>query len=243
MRIGTYSLAIVLALGASTLGFAACGGNVTVATSGTGGHGAGGAQTTTTVTSTTGNATTTGPTSSATGPTSASATSSSGGGDPACVSGCAHLASCNLPFSCSAAGIDCTKVGNQYDCLANCFSAVPCAQIGFATYQTCMAQCASDGGPTDAGMPGASCQPCAIQKCQGEAVACAQDQTQTCQKWLMCVQPCNTAMPQDPTCATKCDAMFAAAKPLYQPLYACSCMNCSTECAGSDPCSHVGDGG
>jgi hypothetical protein len=146
------------------------------------------------------------------------------------------------------AGIDCTAVGNQYDCLANCFAAVPCAQIGFGTFQMCQAQCANDGGPPpldggpgDGGMMAGNCQGCAVQKCGMQAFACGQNQT--CMAWLGCINTCNMAMPQDPACAFACDTMYASAKALYDPLYTCTCTSCSTECAAGDPCSHVGDGG
>lgn len=252
MRVGTYSLGILLALGASTVGFAACGSSVTEVTGGTTGTsptGTGGAQTTT-VTVTASSTATTGTTSTSTGPGSTTASSSSsGGGDQACNDACAHIQMCT-GFTCSQAMIDCTTMGMQYDCEFNCAAQTPCAQLGPGTIQKCQAQCANDGGPppldggpppNDGGMMGATCNACAVQKCGMQAFACGTNQT--CMAWLGCLNTCNMAMPQDPACAFTCDTMYPSAKALYDPLYACTCTSCTTECAAGDPCSHVGDGG
>ena len=244
MRVGTYSLGILLALGASTLGFAACGSNVIDITGGTGGGGTGGAHatsTTVTVSSTTGNMTTTGSTSTATGPgsTTASSSSGAGGGDQACNKACDHIQMCT-GFTCTQANINCSTMGMQYDCEFNCAAQTPCNQLGPGTLQKCQAMCADGGTSTDGGMMGGSCQQCAGQNCMAQVQGCFQDMA--CQSWFQCVSACQQGM-MGSACYTACDNQHPNAKPKYEPIYACTCTHCATECVSSDPCNHPGDAG
>ncbi|APR75610.1 Hypothetical protein A7982_00956 [Minicystis rosea] len=64
--------------------------------------------------------------------------------------------------------------------------------------------------------------------CHDAASACQGDPT--CGTWLQCT---NTCFQHDFTdgCFAACDAAGAGAKSLYDPLYACVCSSCSSECA------------
>lgn len=147
-----------------------------------------------------------------------------------------------LGVTCQQFNIDCSTVGNQFDCQLDCLNATPCQNLNFATIQACNTMCMGgpmDGGPPpmDGGMMGGDCQGCAIQQCQIAAFTCAQNQA--CMGWLGCVGQCQEAMPPDPACAAACDAQFPSAKPMYDALYSCTCQNCSTACSALDPCSHM----
>jgi hypothetical protein len=159
---------------------------------------------------------------------------------------------------------NCNNINNADDCLFNCVASTPCSQIqmqGFGLFQTCMAMC-NDGGmasSTSSGFVGSStassssggmgntCQGCSLQHCGGPVGACAQNQA--CLAWLMCVQPCNQAMPPDPACFAACDTANAGASSLYDAVYACSCSKCTSQCGSIPECAvggsdaGSGDGG
>jgi hypothetical protein len=115
----------------------------------------------------------------------------------------------------------------------------------------CQAQCAADGGtgdggagdggPSDGGMMINACTACGVQSCTQVALACGQDAT--CMPWLTCTNACNQANPPMVSCFQACDAMYASAKAKYDPVYACACSMCATQCASGDPCAHGMDGG
>src|SRR4051812_32649149 len=119
MRVEAYTLLVVVGVG-SVAGFAACGGEVTVAPTGTaaatgasvGAGGAGGAGGATTTSSTTQTSTTVGPSTSVVGP-GPTASASSGGGTK-CEQACDHVQMCT-GFTCSQANVDCSTVGMQFD--------------------------------------------------------------------------------------------------------------------------------
>src|SRR6185312_11187034 len=102
----------------------------------------------------------------------------------------------------------------------------------FSEGQGCLGACQGDGGPPPPdggppppdGGPPQDCQGCATQKCQAAAFACATDQQTGCGQWLQCIGNCQTTQ-----CSFDCDNQFAAAASKYQAVYACTCMNCSTE--------------
>jgi hypothetical protein len=143
--------------------------------------------------------------------------------------------------------INCSTVGNQYECLLNCAAATPCAQLGFATIGACMAQCSgpADGGPNEAGPgfdagPAGTCATCGTQKCGAQAFGCVQDTT--CRGWLGCIGMCEQAN-APPTCYETCDTMYASASALYSQVYTCTCASCGTECSFLNPCAAGMDGG
>src|SRR6185437_4561184 len=125
-------------------------------------------------------------------------------------------------------------------------------QGAFACYQMCQNTGTDGGGPPpfDAGPPpfdGGStlaCGQCLAQSCKQQAFACGKDMSSGgCLGWLECQGACYQANPVDPACFDNCDAMYPNAAPEYEPVYACACASCGTECASADPCSHTGDGG
>ena len=240
MRIKTYALGITASLGLTVAWFAGCGGTV-AQNQGVTTTGSGGAITTTTVSS----STTSSGTTTATMTTSMTMT-----GTSPCDMACAHIAMCIPGITCATVGVDCSTVGTQFDCVANCAAATPCAQLGAGTIQKCQAQCAGDAGAADAGAADAgdggmtinACSTCVGTNCAtGSVAACALDAT--CLKWLGCVAPCNMASPPVVSCFQACDTMYASAHTLYDPVYACTCNKCGTECAASDACQHGMDGG
>jgi len=158
-------------------------------------------------------------------------------GDP-CMNACAHVQQCFGFDVCTLLGmqIDCSVPQNV--CIADCIYNTSCSTISMQTFQTCQTMCqgGSDGGTTTDGGTPMACQQCATQSCQQQIGACAADQA--CMGWLGCAGQCTT-----PACATQCDAQFANAKPLYDALYSCSCLNCQAQCSAIDPCAHAPDGG
>lgn len=234
----TYAWGFTASLVATVAWFAGCGGTVAqVTSSGSGGQ-------TTTATVTTGSTSSSSSSSSSTSTTSSSSSGTTTGTSP-CDMACAHIQMCT-GFTCQQANIDCSTVGTQFDCVANCAAAVPCSQLGIGTLQMCQAMCAADGGAGDGGATDAgvsACGQCEVQSC-GQAAAtsgCLQDTT--CQGWLQCVAGCNQAAQPDSACFTACDTMYASAQAEFDPIYACACSKCSSECASADPCSHGADGG
>ncbi|MFT3766379.1 MAG: hypothetical protein QM820_12835 [Minicystis sp.] len=249
MRVNLGFLGFVLVAGSAAVGFTACGSSVAEVTGGTGGAGGQGGAPTTNVTvsasSSSGLPTTAVTSSSSSSSSSSTSTSSSSGGNPKCVQGCMHLEQCNFGVTCQQFMIDCNNVGNQYDCLLDCLNDTPCDKLGFQTVQACNQMCqgmttSSSSSSSSGGNP-MQCQGCAFQQCQQQTFACGSNQQ--CMAWLGCINGCNQAMPIDPQCGFDCDTQYAAAKPLYDPLYACTCSKCSTECGSGDPCAHVPDGG
>lgn len=243
MRVRTYALGSIAALGVTMGWFAGCGGNVSEATSGTT-SGSGGGGTTGSVTTVTSSVSTTSSTSS----TSSSSSSSSSGSTP-CDMACAHVSMCTGgQYTCASANIDCTTVGSQFDCAAECLNALSCTQLA-AQAMSCFSATCSDGGaadggaPVDAGMSGAACAQClGTGTCQQAAVACGLDKASGCQSWFLCAAGCYGQTPIDPTCLDNCDAQYPNAVAEYDAVYACTCANCITQC-GTDACSHVADAG
>jgi hypothetical protein len=142
MHVKAYAPGIAAVLGATIVCFAGCGTTVHEATGGSGGA----ATTGSSASSASGGMTTAGSTSSA-----SSSSSSGTGGENACETGCAHAMMCGLDI-CGTMGINCATVGTQYDCLANCLDAVPCAQLNQETALGCYESCQSaDGGTSDGG--------------------------------------------------------------------------------------------
>jgi hypothetical protein len=265
MRFSTYVLGVTAAFGAAAAGFAGCGGTVSTENAGsTTGAGTGGTITTmvTVTASVSSTATTTSASSSST-----STSSSSSGGDPACDAACTHVAQCNLGFTCAQlpANYNCSTVGTQYDCVFECINALSCSQI-LSQGMACLTATCSDGGttmdgggpgdggvgPTDGGVgPGdggiavSACTMCATAQCigggQGPLAKCGLDST--CLGWAGCINACNSESPPTASCFQTCDATYASASALYDPVYVCTCSMCGTECATSDPCDHGMDGG
>jgi len=238
MRVNTYAWGFAASLCATVAWFAGCGGTVNQNTTG-GTTGAGGHVTAQTVTS----STTTSSTSSTT--TSSTSSSSTSGGNTPCDMACAHVASCGFGVTCAQFNINCATVGSQFDCAANCINALSCQQLisqGMACLNaTCSDGGAGDAGPTDGGMMVSACTTCVGQSCLQQAAPCAQDAT--CQKWLGCAQACNNGSPPTASCFQACDAMYASASTLFNPVYTCTCTSCGTQCSASDPCAHGMDGG
>jgi hypothetical protein len=146
-------------------------------------------------------------------------------------------------------GIDCSTVGSQFDCAAECINALSCSQLPTQAMACLTATCtdggtgdggAGEGGASDGGMINA-CSACVGQSCLAAAGACLQDPA--CAPWLMCTNACNSASPPVVSCFQACDAMYAGGKAHYDPVYACACSMCGTQCAMSDPCAAGMDGG
>jgi hypothetical protein len=237
MRVTTLACAIGAAAIPVISAFLGCTGSVTAAAAGVGGasvHASSHAATTGPVgTTATGNVAVTATSTTTTsgggnggslGVGGAAAGGASGAGGAggsttmACNQACQHAASCGFDV-CGMFGIMCTNVPPMYDCILNCIDGVPCANFmggAFACYQMCM-NMGNDGGPppNDAG----------------------------CFGWLQCQGACYQQSPIDPTCFGNCDMMFPNAAPLYDPVYACTCTSCMSQCGAENPCSHVPDGG
>lgn len=242
MRFDVRWLGVSLSIMTAGATFAACGSEVSTATGG-GGAGAGGTSTTTdtttVTTSTTMTTSSSSSSSSSSGTTSSSSSSSSGGGN-ACTQECALVQQCFGFDGCAQFGIDCNNPAPQAQCLIDCIgqgnpTCNNIQQVATACFGVC--QNVTDGGPPPPmdGGPGGDCQGCAIGQCQGAAFACAQNQA--CMGWLGCVGQCEQS--SNPGCPAACDMQFAAAKPLFDSLYACTCNNCAMECGALDPCAHV----
>lgn len=255
MRAAVLAFGFLVTLGGAAA-FAGCGNNVeSAATAGTGATG-GSAGTM----GTTGGAGTTGSTGTMTttgiggamssSVVSASSSSSSGGPDPICEAGCMHAAACGNDI-CMQYNFNCLQVNAEIDCFAQCISNTPCPISGsdaLACFEGCKGGSSSSSGSastsvasSSSGMMGNSCQQCSIQQCGGPIGSCSTNQT--CLKWLECVNPCNQQSPPDPTCFAACDMQYAGASSLYDAVYACSCMNCSSSCGSIPECSAASDGG
>lgn len=232
MRVDLRFLGFALAVSTAGAVFSACSGEVTTNTGGAGTSSQTTSSTTTDTTTTSSTTTTTSSSTSTTTTTTSSTTSTLSGNS--CMMTCGLVVQCFGFDVCGMFGIDCNNPIPQAQCAIDCIDMAnpDCSNIqGVAT--ACFTSCMGMMG--DGGM-GGSCQQCAGMSCMGEVGACFGDGE--CQDWLQCIGGC-----QDSTCTANCDTQYANAKPLYDAVYACTCANCSSQCAVGDPCSHVPDGG
>jgi hypothetical protein len=159
----------------------------------------------------------------------AGASGGAGGVPSSCEQACAHVATCQGADLCANAELDCDAPPFS-DCVFDCLRTADCGDIaswlggGSApALNGCLGLC--DGGAAckqceassvDVNNPNAACIP--------ELQACAADAT--CVDWGGCVGGCTT-----PNCYAACDAQFAGASALYEPLYGCLCTSCGEVCA------------
>jgi hypothetical protein len=244
MRAVSYSYMVpVLSALVAGIGFMACSDDVNTSSSsgsasgsgGAGGEGAG-----------TGGAAQSSSVASSSASSAASSTSG-GGGASVCDQACDRLEGCFGLDVCPFLMVDCDTVGMGFDCPGECVLDATCEQLLtltnlqsdpskvdpelFACYNAC------NGGAGGAGGGGmGDCNTCAGSNCFGPIQAC--NGAQECQDWLQCVQGC-----QDGPCSDACDAMYAGAKPLFEPVYECVCNSCANDCSSFDPCKNQGAGG
>jgi len=216
--------ALVLVSGSFLSG---CGDEVTDNGSGTGasgGNGSGGA-----------GGAGTGATGAGAGSTGGSATGGAGTGAGntggfanTCEEACAYATTCGADL-CGLLSIDCADP--QAECPADCLLAAECdAIVGTAAGNPdpvlvgCAQACGGGGGGVGGG--GASdCQTCAVSNCLP-----ANCNSMPCQTWLQCAANCS-----DPDCFTACDAANPGASNEQATFYACTCADCTADCAGITP--------
>ncbi|MBL9023374.1 MAG: hypothetical protein JNL21_14335 [Myxococcales bacterium] len=173
--------------------------------------------------------------------TTSSVSSSSTGGGNNCEQGCAHILECT-GFDACAMGVDCQNP--MFDCPMSCINDASCADIIASTggtpppaLQACLSACqgGQGGGGQGGGAPN-DCQGCVFQNdCVNP---CFNDQD-CIQGWGQCAQGCT-----DPACFAACDAMFPQTAPIFDQIYDCACMGCSSECETTmDPCNAGAGGG
>jgi hypothetical protein len=131
----------------------------------------------------------------------------------------------------------CVQTCSDAACVTMCDQQYPNAKplydpVYACTCASCENECAIFDPCTKVGGSVDACNNCAANSCLNDLVACQNDAT--CGMWLACAQPC-----QDGACMTMCDQQYPNAKPLYDPIYACTCSSCAQECSVMDPCSKV----
>jgi hypothetical protein len=128
----------------------------------------------------------------------------------------------------------CAQGCSDAACVTMCDQQYPNAQPLYDPIYACnCASCATECAPLDPCSKGVlpqACSSCAMNGCFGELVTC--QMSATCGPWLTCIQGCSNA-----ACAMMCDQQYPNAQPLYDPVYACTCMECMNECTALDPCN------
>ncbi len=94
----------------------------------------------------------------------------------------------------------------------------------------CTADCSDFNSCGKVGSSPVDCSTCAQANCIQPLSTCQFNAL--CSQWLSCVQACG-----DAACADMCDMQYANAKPLYDPVYACTCAQCSADCAVYNVCN------
>ena len=84
--------------------------------------------------------------------------------------------------------------------------------------------CTSCVGMKNVFMPGSACAK-SLADCKANV---------DCDSWFKCVQNCE-ASSFNSACFKSCDQSAAVVANLYQPIYACTCMACKTECSPTCP--------
>ena len=243
MRFEWVILGCVTAVSTAASLLTACGSNIDVATGSSDGNGTGGAQTTVSVSGSGGAQTGTGTT------TTTTSSSSSGSGND-CVPFCAFVQQCLGFDACKQTGLDCANPTPKAQCTIDCsLQGNPTCQNILSNAQACLAVCMTEGTTSSSSSSGGSDSQCVdcvagpVGHCNAEVQACAADDTTGCGMWFQCAGGCYQQNPVDPQCFDSCDMQYPGAKPKYDPVYACSCAQCGTQCAAGDPCAHVAGGG
>ena len=89
------------------------------------------------------------------------------------------------------------------------------------------------GGNGAGGGSAMACEQCAENACMNQLGACGMDMSMNgCGAWLQCAIGCNF----DAACTDACDTTYAAVASEYDPIYACACTQCPSQCSLIDPC-------
>jgi hypothetical protein len=103
---------------------------------------------------------------------------------------------------------------------------------------TCLMNCQNSTTSSSGTGGSQQCATCLVTGCPTEAKTCYQDNNKPgCKDWITCVSNCSMNN-QGADCFKGCDTTYASAAPLYDPIYACACTNCSNDCSVADPCNH-----
>jgi hypothetical protein len=169
-------------------------------------------------------------------------TGGSGGGSAQDCQACAQtsclaeLSNCQANAACSP-WLTCIQGCQDAACSDMCdqqyANAKPLYDSVYAcTCASCMTEC-SVFDTCNKGGNAQDCTTCAQNNCLTELSNCQADMA--CSPWLTCILGC-----QDEACTDVCDQQYPNAKPLYDPVYACTCSSCMTECSVFDTCNKGG---